>query len=83
VLRLIAALVKINKQTEASWHGGSHLSVCCPAMLRAIPTKSEAPSKGGLGTSGAGLAVSGDGAYFAGQEMIRRPGTGHDHLAIF
>src|SRR6266852_8110504 len=47
------------------------------------PPKTKPPPKRGLGTkSTKTLAVAGDRAHLAGQEMVGRPGTGHDHLAI-
>src|SRR6266852_8713261 len=47
------------------------------------PTQNKAPSeKGAWDKSTKTLAVAGDRAHLAGQEMVGRPGTGHDHLAI-
>src|SRR5437660_7639633 len=46
------------------------------------PPKTKPPKKGAWDKSRKTLAVAGDGAYLPGQEMVRRPRTGHDHLAI-
>src|SRR6266481_2370802 len=59
------------------------LATTLPKKGSSSPQESKAPSKGGLGANRYRvLAIAGDGAHLPGQEMIRRPGTGHNHLAI-
>src|SRR5271166_5960692 len=45
--------------------------------------KANPPGKGAWDISTQFLAVAGYGAHLSGQEMVGRPGTSHDHLAIF
>src|SRR4029077_8929633 len=44
--------------------------------------KEKPPRKGAIGIGKGSLAVARDRAHLPRQEMIRRPRTGHDHLAI-
>src|ERR1019366_9101363 len=42
----------------------------------------KSPLERGLGINRSLLAVAGDGSHLAGQEVVGRPGTGHEELAV-
>src|SRR2546430_5854738 len=59
-----------------------------PSAKARLPSNTKRPRKGAWRNLALAclkllpLAVAGDGAYLSRQEMVRRPRTSHDHLAI-